>query len=221
LRLDSADAFPADTALLTRLALRAAHDLNNLLAVLSGNLYLMRAGGAKSADLETLDAMQSAVAALERLSRSLSAVGAADGPAGMVDVGALARSVAAEGGASPVEVEVEPDLPAVAGSAGGLRAALRALVANAAAAAPGSAVRMAVRRDGRAAVLSVEDRGGGIPPEAAARAFDPFFSTRGGGRGTGIGLFVAAAVAAAHGGSCVLESRDGGGTVASLRIPLG
>ena len=62
MRLDSADAFPADTALLTRLALRAAHDLNNLLAVLSGNLYLMRAGGAKSADLETLDAMQSAVA---------------------------------------------------------------------------------------------------------------------------------------------------------------
>jgi signal transduction histidine kinase len=219
--IDSADSYPSAPALVSRLALRAAHDLNNLIAVISGHVYLLRASVEKPGSIESLDAMQTAVAGLERLSRSLSAVGTAHGPAGAVDLEAVLRGVAAEPGAPPAEIEIEERLPPVAGSAEALRAALRALVANAAAAAPDAPIRIAARRDGGdGVVLSVEDRGAGVAPEAAARAFDPFYSTRNGGRGTGIGLFVAAAVAAAHGTTCVLQPRDGGGTVASMRLRL-
>jgi two-component system, NtrC family, sensor kinase len=217
-RLDSGDAYPTHSALLSRLSLRAAHDLNNLIAVISGNAYLLRQSGGAAGDAESLQAIHAAVAGLERLSKSLSAVGAAHGPAGSVDVNALVREVAAASGAPAPELDLANDLPAVMGSLDALRAALRALLDNARTAAAGQPVRITSSRDADSVVLSVEDRGPGVTAEAAPRAFDPFFSTRGGGRGTGIGLFVAAAVAAAHGTSCVLEPREGGGTVASLRL---
>jgi signal transduction histidine kinase len=216
--IDSAQTYPSPATLVSRLALRASHDLNNLVAVISGHVYLLRHGGESS---ESLEAIQSAVAGLERLSKSLSAVATGHGPIGAVDLADLIRSVAGEPGAPRAEIDVEDRLPPVAGSPEALRAALRALVANAAAAAPGEKVRIAARREGNGGVvLSVEDRGDGVPPEAASRAFDPFYSTRQGGRGTGIGLFIAAAVAAAHETSCVLEPREAGGTRASMRLRL-
>jgi signal transduction histidine kinase len=218
--VDSAEAYPSPSSLLSRLGLRTAHDLNNLIAIVSGHVYLLRQGG--GADRESLDAIQSAVGQLERLSRSLSLVGGADGPRAAADVNAVARSVAGEAGAPAVELDLAEGLPAVPGSADALRSALRALVANAAAAAgpPRQSVRIVTRRDGDAVLLSVEDRGSGIDPEAAPRVFEPFFSTRG-GRGVGIGLFVAAAVASAHGTSCRIEPREGGGTVVSMRLVAG
>jgi len=218
LKVDSAEAYSTPAALLSRLALRTAHDLNNLIAIVSGHVYLLRQGG--GADRESLDAIQSAVGQLERLSRSLSLVAGAEGPRAAVDVNAVARSVAGEAGAPPVEIELDlaEGLPAVPGSADALRSALRALVANAAAAGPAlQEIRIVTRLDGDAVLLSVEDRGAGIAPDAAPRVFEPFFSTRG-GRGVGIGLFVAAAVASAHGTSCRIEPRDGGGTVVSMRL---
>lgn len=218
--LDSAAAYPSPAALLSRLALRTAHDLNNLIAILSGHVYLLRQSG--GADRESLDAIQAAVGQLERLSGSLSAVGGADGRRADVDVNAVARSVAGEAGAPAVELDLAGDLPSVPGSPDALRAALRALVANAAQAgpAPPQPVRIVTRREGDAVLLSVEDRGRGISEEAARRMFDPFFSTRG-GRGVGIGLFIAAAVASAHGTSCRIDPRDGGGTAVSMRLPDG
>ena len=216
MKVDSAEAYSTPAALLSRLALRTAHDLNNLIAIVSGHVYLLRQGG--GADPESLDAIQSAVGQLERLSRSLSLVAGADGPRAAVDVNAVARSVAGEAGAPAVELDLAEGLPAVPGSADALRSALRALVANAAAAGPAlQEIRIVTRLDGDAVVLSVEDRGAGIARDAAPRAFEPFFSTRG-GRGVGIGLFVAAAVASAHGTSCRIEPRDGGGTVVSMRL---
>ena len=67
--------------------------------------------------------------------------------------------------------------------------------------------------------MSVEDSGRGIPPGIAERIFDPFFSTKT-GRGAGLGLFLVAAVAAAHGTSCRIQARAGGGTSAFLRLPV-
>src|SRR5204862_304271 len=153
------------------------------------------------------------------LSHSLSLVGGAHGPRGTADVNAIARSIAKDAGAPGVELDLAEDLPTVAGSEDALRSALRALVENAAAAAGPlkQPVRIVTRSDGEAVLLSVEDRGSGVAGEAGRRAFEPFFSTRG-GRGVGIGLFLAAAVASAHGTSCRIEPREGGGTVASMRL---
>lgn len=65
--------------------------------------------------------------------------------------------------------------------------------------------------------LTLADNGCGIPEEALAKVFDPFFSTFGGG--TGLGLAVCHRIVVAHGGLLFLESQAGCGTTVHLRLP--
>jgi signal transduction histidine kinase len=74
-------------------------------------------------------------------------------------------------------------------------------------------------RDG-AFELVVSDDGAGIPETIRDRIFEPFFTTKAPGAGMGLGLSVTYAIAKNHGGSIEIAPRDGGGTVAKLRIPL-
>ena len=71
--------------------------------------------------------------------------------------------------------------------------------------------------DGRAFV-SVADTGPGIPPEHRDRIFDPYFTTK--SRGTGLGLPLAHKIVAAHGGELRLTPRSGGGTLATILLPV-
>jgi signal transduction histidine kinase len=66
--------------------------------------------------------------------------------------------------------------------------------------------------------ILVSDTGGGMAEEVHRRAFEPFFSTR--PRALGIGLALAQAIVAAHGGSLRLDSRPGSGTQVLLRLHL-
>ncbi|MGY4491821.1 ATP-binding protein [gamma proteobacterium L18] len=72
-------------------------------------------------------------------------------------------------------------------------------------------------------VLSVLDRGAGIPEDELASIFDPFI--RGdrarSGKGTGLGLAIVKRIAAMHGGNVELRNRSGGGLEARVRLPLG
>jgi len=82
------------------------------------------------------------------------------------------------------------------------------------------AVRLATA--GQGGLLEVTDRGQGMDPEAAARAFDRFY--RGGpggqdGHGSGLGLAIVQAIAAAHGGHAMLKSAPGVGTSVQVWIP--
>ena len=61
--------------------------------------------------------------------------------------------------------------------------------------------------------LEVADRGPGVPPEHLERIFEPFFS---GGRGTGLGLFLARELAQANGATLLYEPRHGGGSIFRL-----
>jgi signal transduction histidine kinase len=65
--------------------------------------------------------------------------------------------------------------------------------------------------------LTLSDNGCGIPQEALAKVFDPFFSTFGGG--TGLGLAVCHRIIMAHGGLLFIESQVGRGTTVHLRLP--
>lgn len=219
--MDSADRFPDGQSLLSRLSARASHDLNNLIAIASGHVYLMRQPGAPIE--ESLEAIEAASTQLERLSRNLARLGAIEGgPHRPVSLDALAQRVAAGGERRWVRLDLDERLPEVSGSENDLAAALDCLIENGAEAGePGQEVRVSTRQEpGSGFVLvSVEDSGRGIPAEIAERIFDPFFSTKT-GRGAGLGLFLVAVVAAAHGTSCRIEPRAGGGTVASLRLPV-
>ncbi|WP_101925383.1 MULTISPECIES: two-component system sensor histidine kinase CreC [Luteimonas] len=125
-----------------------------------------------------------------------------------------------------VQVEVAEDLAGahVTGDPFLLRQLLANLIDNARDFAPADGViELAARRDGGCCVLTVADRGPGVPDYALPRVFERFYSLprpQGGSRSSGLGLAFAAEVAALHGGSVRLVNRDGGGAIADVRLPL-
>jgi two-component system NtrC family sensor kinase len=67
--------------------------------------------------------------------------------------------------------------------------------------------------------LTVCDSGCGMPQEDVERAFQPFFTTKAIGRGTGLGLFLSREAVVAHGGQLILESKVGVGTTVTVVLP--
>jgi len=72
----------------------------------------------------------------------------------------------------------------------------------------------------REAVLTISDNGPGMPPDVAARAFDPFFSTKEDGNHSGLGLAIAQSMIEELGGAIELHSEPGKGTRVTVRHPL-
>lgn len=122
-----------------------------------------------------------------------------------------------------LQLEADPDLPAVKGDRGRLLQVLVNLEMNALESM--QAVTHRVRRlrvrstlNGTSGVaISVEDSGTGIPPEHAARIFDPFFSTK--PRRAGLGLAICRAIVDAHGGKISLTSGGAGGSAFRVVLP--
>ncbi len=89
---------------------------------------------------------------------------------------------------------------------------------------PGKHVRVSLtseERDGAQwVVLTVTDRGAGVPPALAARIFDPFFSTKPAGMGTGLGLSISYGIVRDHGGTLTLESAPGSGASFCVHLPV-
>ena len=73
---------------------------------------------------------------------------------------------------------------------------------------------------GRYVCLSLTDAGEGMDEETLARATEPFFTTKGVGRGTGLGLSMVHGLAEQTGGRLLLRSRKGEGTIAELWLPV-
>jgi two-component system NtrC family sensor kinase len=93
------------------------------------------------------------------------------------------------------------------------------LAKNAAqASADGLPIEVSVEREGGEAVVRVVDRGSGMAPEVLARLGEPFFTTKEGG--TGLGLGITRRIVEDHGGSLRIDSRPGAGTRVEVRLPL-
>ncbi len=97
---------------------------------------------------------------------------------------------------------------------------LAALAKNACEASPPhERVRISVRTDSDTAVFEVADRGEGMDPSTVQRAGEPFFTTKGPGRGMGLGLFLVRTFVERVQGSLEIDSRPGEGSVFRMSIP--
>jgi len=74
--------------------------------------------------------------------------------------------------------------------------------------------------EGQSFVIAITDTGSGIPTELHERVLEPFFTTKPVGQGTGLGLSIAYSIVKKHEGTLLLGNAPGGGTLATLRLPL-
>lgn len=96
--------------------------------------------------------------------------------------------------------------------------AAQAIVAGA---ADDNEVRVRATLDGDHVVVTVRDTGVGIPADVRGRIFDPFFSTKGIGGGTGLGLSVCHGIVSSFGGTISVDAPpDGRGTVVRVALPV-
>lgn len=220
-----------------------AHDFNNLLMAVLGSLELL-AKRLPAGDARARRLLDNAVQGAERgaaLTQRLLAfarrqelkpetVDVAGLIAGMEDL--LERAI---GPGIAIGKTVPADLPPVRVDANQLELAILNLAVNARDAMPSggsltiSARAVAVRfgqegaprelGPGHYVCLDVIDRGMGMDPSTLARATEPFFTTKGPGRGTGLGLSMVQGLAAQSGGALTVASEVGQGTTVGLWLP--
>jgi PAS domain S-box-containing protein len=233
-------------ASLGTLAAGVAHEINNPLSYVVGNVDVARAalpglssalrepGPGAKALAEIAEALGEAAEGADRVRqivgdlKVLSSPGseAADEP---VDVLAvlrssinLARRLVTERAQLATALDA---VPRVSGNAARLGQVFLNLIVNAAQAIPDGApehhrVRVASRTtpDGHA-VVEVQDTGSGIAPELLPKIFEPFYTTKPHGVGTGLGLAICQTIVAAHGGEIRVESTPGGGSTFGVLLP--
>ncbi|MGH0249453.1 ATP-binding protein [Sinorhizobium meliloti] len=121
-----------------------------------------------------------------------------------------------------MDIDIGDELAVLAGSVR-LQQVLVNVISNAADAVEGLDDRkLSVRawREGGRAVLTVRDRGAGVAPAVAQRIFDPFYTTKGVGRGLGLGLSISYNIIKDFGGSLTVSNHSGGGAVFRIELAL-
>jgi two-component system, NtrC family, sensor kinase len=82
-------------------------------------------------------------------------------------------------------------------------------------------VSLSTKRMGENVVISVSDNGPGIPDNIKGKIFQPFFTTKPTGQGTGLGLSLSYDIIKSHGGEIKVDTKEGQGTEFSITLPLG
>lgn len=231
---------------LARLAGGVAHDLNNLLTVLLGEVEFLRShdvGADRPPRDESYAAVDEVIRRASELTRSLLAFGRRNVGERRVmalrDVVDAARPMLIRGVGERVRLKVEA-CPAgdarVAIDRGELHLVLLNLVLNARDAMPdGGEVTITLGRlgadapkasrspdlpPGGYATIEVRDQGTGMRDDVRQRVFEPYFTTKEVGKGTGLGLATAYGIIRRAGGSITVESREGAGSTFTIFLPL-
>jgi signal transduction histidine kinase len=125
-----------------------------------------------------------------------------------------------EGSKIRVRRELAPQLPPVRGNENRVQQVFFNLILNARDAMPrGGWLTLRTYADADTVVAEVGDTGHGIRREHIRRIYDPFFTTKGIGRGTGLGLSVSYGIVQEHGGAIFVESAPGQGTTFQVALP--
>ncbi|MGE0710392.1 MAG: response regulator [Planctomycetota bacterium] len=204
-----------------------AHDFNNLLTVLNGYCSLVREGlEADSPWQGPLEEMARTGQRAADLTRQLLAFARKQ----LVQPRALDLGQVVSASATmlrrlipatvELRVELDPRPATILADPGQLEQVVLNLVLNARDAMPGGG-RILLRSalDAERVTLSVEDDGQGMPPEVLARVWEPFFTTKELGRGTGLGLATVYGIVQQAGGQVEVESQLGRGTTFIVAFP--
>jgi signal transduction histidine kinase len=218
-----------------------AHDLNNVLAPILTGLEVLRATGLDAGTTRLIEGIERHANYGADLVRQLLAFarGTDDHPVA-VNLGDLIASFApvlrtALSPEIPLAISCAPDAPAVTAHPIQLKQVLMNLCLNARDAMPkGGQLEISVQRFERAAsesrhpeamppgcyaALLVRDTGVGIPARQLERIFDPFYTTKAPGQGTGLGLALVQSIVSSHGGFLTVESEVGKGTLFRILLP--
>ncbi len=205
-----------------------AHDVNNQLGAILGQLFLAReAMAAQSAGAQRLLRAEEAVERCAQTTKALLAFSHnAQADLRPLDFNRVIQRTAGLldrilGGLVRVELVLDPDLPQILGEPLQLEQVLMNIAVNARDAMPegGRLVFRTRASAGDHVALEITDTGKGIPPDVLPHIFEPFFTTKPVGKGTGLGLAMAFGILRAHGGSLDVESAVGRGTTFTLRLP--
>lgn len=215
------------------------HDVNNLLTVLSGNLYLLTESLRKRPEAleqcrSARDTAQRAAALIRELLAFAGAPDEAESslhPAALIDrlQPVLRRSI---GDAHDFLVRADPETWRVSVSVAQLESAIANLVLNAKEALTGSG-RIEIETANVPATaelpdglgrsdhvrLAVQDDGAGIPAELLARVTEPLYTSKPHGQGSGLGLTMVTRFARSAGGTLTIESSRSQGTRVSIWLP--
>ncbi len=131
--------------------------------------------------------------------------------------GALQRGA----GSVQIEMKLDESIGEVATDAAMLMQILDNLLSNAVDAIGNDkgVITVSTRKEGARAVIEIKDNGPGISADLMAKIFDPFFSTKGPGKGYGLGLPISATLAESLRGGLAVESKPGDGSTFRLWIP--
>ncbi|HWL31536.1 MAG TPA: ATP-binding protein [Xanthobacteraceae bacterium] len=214
-----------------------AHDFNNMLMVIGGNVEMLKRRAGPGLERQ-LAAIEHAVRSGEALTRKLLAFSRRR----LVQVQAIelgpfaAKVVDLLKPSLPSGIELSVDIPAdvwpVRADADDLELCLVNIVLNARDAMPdGGTVTISARNrtfdanradtdplEGDFVALAVRDNGTGIPGHLLSRVFEPFFTTKEVGRGTGLGLSQVYGFARQSGGTVAIDSEQGRGTTVTLML---
>jgi PAS domain S-box-containing protein len=226
---------------LGRLAGGIAHDFNNILGAIVGYAELVREATKSPEVVADVDeVLRAAARGKDLVERILRFSRRQDVVPRAMDLGQVVREVtrllrATLPASIDIRLGLNPTTPRVMADATSVHQVLMNLATNASHAMPGGGVLdidlqpFQVRdsfaranpglREGPHVLLTVRDTGHGMDEATKARAFEPFFSTKAPGGGSGLGLALVHGILRDHGGTAWLESSAGEGTTVCCLFP--
>ena len=192
-----------------------AHELNNPLSIIVGNAQLMAEDGIEGPSKTRVDRVTDAAERCVSIVRAFLSM-ARDRPLHLENVPPIelletARDAFEASNATDIDVsiKVDPGLPDLIVDEVQIVQVLTNLLINAQQALEGltdTQIEMSAMAGSKNRLrIHVTDNGTGIPPDIAQRIFDPLFTTKAAGKGTGIGLALCHRIVAAHGGEIELD----------------
>jgi len=211
-----------------RLAGGVAHDFNNVLTAITGysDLLLSELGPSQQAQRDDIEQIMQAARRAARLTQQLLAFSrkqvlqpeVIDLNAAVAEMAPMLRRLIGED--VLLATDLAPDLGLIEVDPGQIQQVIMNLAVNARDAMPrGGSLHIATAPADDRVALIVSDTGHGMDAETRRRAFEPFYTTKERGKGTGLGLATVYGIITQSGGEIDLDSAPGRGTTFTIRLP--